>query len=59
MPVPEQQKAIRRIQKLAAEGLSSYKISAVLDFRTSFKLIAECTLRPQCPSLQPFSDSWE
>jgi putative DNA-invertase from lambdoid prophage Rac len=33
VPVPEQQKAIRRIQKLAAEGLSPYKISADLAAR--------------------------
>ena len=31
--MPEQQKAIRRIQKLAAEGLSPYKISADLAAR--------------------------
>ena len=30
VPVPEQQKALRRIKKLAAEGLSPYKISADL-----------------------------
>jgi putative DNA-invertase from lambdoid prophage Rac len=33
VPVPEQQKAIRRIQKLAGEGLSPYKISADLATR--------------------------
>jgi hypothetical protein len=33
VPVPEQQKAIRWIQKLAAEGLSPYKISDDLKAR--------------------------
>jgi hypothetical protein len=30
VPVPEQQAAIRRIKKLAAEALSPYKVSAEL-----------------------------
>jgi DNA invertase Pin-like site-specific DNA recombinase len=33
VPVPEQQKMLRRIQKLAADGLSPYKISADLAAR--------------------------
>ena len=30
VPVPEQQRALRRIKKLAADGLSPYRISAAL-----------------------------
>jgi hypothetical protein len=30
MPVPEQQRELRRIRKLAADGLSPYKIAADL-----------------------------
>ena len=43
VPVPEQQKAIRRIQKLAAEGLSPYKISD--DLKASGVKLSHVTVR--------------
>jgi putative DNA-invertase from lambdoid prophage Rac len=50
VPVPEQQNAIRRIQKLAAEGLSLYKIS---DDLKVWRRLTQHPLRPSDPIDQP------